>query len=69
MPVILKCYEEAEQLRGLKWVCHDCLAVNKPQQLDCGECGKQRWGHLGINRQTAFEVAQQVKYEARPGKQ
>jgi hypothetical protein len=57
MPVILKRYEEAEQLRGLKWVCHDCLAVNLPKKVDCGICGKQRWEHLGLSRVVAVRAA------------
>jgi hypothetical protein len=52
--------ESAAKLSGLKWVCSECLTVNRPMQIDCVTCGKQRWYQLGISEYAARVVAQQI---------
>lgn len=53
MPLTLNKPSEAAKLTGLKWVCCECLTVNKPAVVDCDGCGKQRCVQLGMNAYTA----------------
>lgn len=58
MPVTLTEATQALKLHGLKWVCCECLTVNKPGQVECVQCGKQRWVQLGFGRAMAAAQAQ-----------
>jgi hypothetical protein len=63
MPLILDKPESAAQLTGLKWVCCECLAVNRPACIDCINCGKTRWQQLGVTPEAAEQLAKHISSE------
>jgi hypothetical protein len=63
MPLTLTQHQDAAKLSGLKWVCCECLTVNRPMQVDCVTCGKQRWYQLGIGEYAARAAAQAINDE------
>ena len=60
MPITLKVATDALHLHGLKWVCCECLTVNKPGLVDCVQCGKQRWHQLSFSRAMAAAQAEYI---------
>jgi hypothetical protein len=62
MPLTLAEHHEAAKLSGLKWVCCECLTVNKPMQIDCVICGKQRWQQLGVSAYEARALAEAIRH-------
>ena len=58
MPLTLTDATQALHLHGLKWVCCECLTVNKPGLVDCVTCGKQRWEQIGLMRAVTVAQAQ-----------
>lgn len=60
MPLVLDKPESAAKLTGLKWVCCECLTVNRPTQIGCLTCGKQRWYQLGISEYEATALAEAI---------
>lgn len=60
MPLTLDEHKSAAKLGGLKWVCCECLTVNRPTQVECSICGKQRWWQLGISAYEATALAAKI---------
>lgn len=63
MPITLNSPEQAQKLTGLKWVCCECLTVNRPNIIDCVACGKQRWAQFAFTRTEALAAAATINDE------
>ena len=63
MPVTLQEAKQALGMHGLKWVCCECLTLNRPSQTFCVNCGKQRWAQIGFTIPMAEAAAECISAE------